>query len=85
MDRVDTTTSQVNLLRVHIVHKVHAVHHFETRGCNARAQGFRARPCLCSAFNLDCRIWVGGWTAGSRLRVEVFDDGFGGLAGGDVH
>jgi len=71
---VDTTTSQVNLLRVHIVHKVHAVHHFETRGCNARAHGFRARPCLCSAFNLDCRIWV-----------EVFDDGFGGLAGGDVH
>jgi hypothetical protein len=30
MDRVDTT-SQVNLLSVHIVHKVHAVHHFEKR------------------------------------------------------
>ena len=30
MDRMDTT-SQVNLLSVHIVHKVHAVHYFKKR------------------------------------------------------
>jgi hypothetical protein len=39
-----------------------------------RARARLPRAISKSAFNLDCRIWA-----------KAFDDGFGGLARGDVH